>query len=320
MFRVMTIDADSEVTLAEGEKDACPAPEGSIRWIDLAQQNATSLARLSEQFHFHPLTIEDCLHFDQRPKLETYDGYIFLVIHGFHVDWEQLDDADALELHLFVSDNFVVTVHDRSISALDAVWKRVAQDGRLAGERADHLCYLIADALIDSYFPIVDQLHLRIDQLEDRVLDPNHDVSLAEILDFKRLLVNLRRILSPQRDVLSLLAKRGEGLISERVSVYFRDVYDHALRLHESVESARELLGNARDAHLWNASQRTNVIMKKLTILSAVFLPLTFITGFFGQNFDALPFESRSLMYVMLISCVAVPAGMLLYFVRSRWF
>ena len=109
-------------------------------------------------------------------------------------------------------------------------------------------------------------------------------------------------------------------MIGDRVSVYFHDVYDHALRLHETVESARELVGNVRDAHLWNASQRTNEIMKQLTILSAIFLPLTFIAGFFGQNFDSLPFHSHTLMYLMLFSCIAVPAGMMFYFVRSRWF
>lgn len=315
----MTIEADSTVAIAEREEIARASSDGSIRWIDLAQQDAASLALLAEQFNFHPLTIEDCLHFDQRPKLEMYEGYIFLVVQGFHVDWEQVDRSDAIELHTFVGSNFVVTVHDRSIPALDAVWKRVAQDGRLITGRADHLCYLIVDALIDSYFPLIDELHLRLDDLEDRVLDPRRDVSLAEILDFKRLLVSLRKILSPQRDVLALLAKRADWLISDRVAVYFRDVYDHALRLHESVESSRELLGNVRDAHLWKASQRTNVIMKKLTILSAIFLPLTFITGFFGQNFEALPFSNRYIMFGMLASCIAVPAGMLFYFLRSRW-
>jgi len=231
-----------------------------------------------------------------------------------------MDQSDALELHLFVGENYVVSVHEHPIAAVDAIWNRIVHDGRLAGNRPDYLCYLLADALIDSYFPIIDDLLLRLDQLEDRVLAPDHKVSLTEILDFKRLLVELRKILSPQRDVLALLSKRGDRLVSDRVSVYFRDVYDHTLRLNESVESARELIGNVRDAYLWNASQHTNEIMKRLTILSAIFLPLTFITGFFGQNFDALPFGSRWLMYLMLFSCVAIPVAMLVSFARSKWF
>ena len=319
MFRVLTVDKECSVSLADGSDQVRLDRDARVRWIDLLKQDESSLAVLSERFSFHPLTIEDCLHFDQRPKLESYDDYMFLVLHGFGVDWNQVEHAEVAELHMFVGSGFVVTVHERPIPALDSVWNRVAHDGRLLTSGPDQLCYLIADALIDSYFPILDDLLMRIDQLEDRVLD-HSNVALAEILSFKRLLVELRKILSPQRDVLALLAKHGDGLISERVSIYFRDVYDHALRLHESVESARELVGNVRDAHLWNASQRTNEIMKRLTLLSAIFLPLTFITGFFGQNFESLPFASDALMYMVVASCLIVPAAMLLYFVRSKWF
>ncbi len=320
VFRVITIEKSSGIVSTGDEQAIGPAPDGCIRWIDLLHQDAASLTTLAEQFAFHPLTIEDCLHFDQRPKLETYDDYLFLVIQGFHVDWDRIHEAVALELHVFIGNNFVVTVHEHATPALDGVWNRVAQDGRLVANGTDQLSYLIADAMIDSYFPIIDELHLRLDQLEDRVLVPSQNLSLSEIMAFKRLLIELRKILSPQRDVLALLSKRGDTLISNQVAVYFRDVYDHTLRVHESVESARELIGNVRDAHLWNASQRTNEIMKRLTILSAIFLPLTFITGFFGQNFESLPFSSRELMYFMLFCCVAIPVGMLLYFARSKWF
>lgn len=316
----MNIGADAGVGVTPDLEHVGPASPGTLRWIDLCEQTPESLAILAERFRFHPLTIEDCLHFDQRPKLEVHDGYLFLVIQGYKVQWDNLYESAPLELHLFITNQAVVTVHEHPIPALDGVWQRLSMDGRLAGGRSDQLCYLIADAMIDSYFPVLDELMERLDDLEDRVLEKHQEVTLGEILDFKRLLIGLRKVLSPQRDVLALLAKRGEGMIGDRVAVYFHDVYDHALRLHETVESARELVGNVRDAHLWNASQRTNEIMKQLTILSAIFLPLTFITGFFGQNFDSLPFHSHTLMYLMLFSCIAVPAGMMFYFVRSRWF
>jgi magnesium transporter len=319
-FRILTIGDEARVSLSEGPEDARPPAGGQLRWIDLAQQDEIELALLAERFGFHPLTIEDCLQFDQRPKLESYPGYAFLVLHGFEVDWDQMDEAGALELHQFVGERFLVTVHQEPLAAVDAVWNRIALDGRLAGHGADELCYRVSDELIDSYFPLLDGLLLRVDGLEDRVAKGDESVALSQILAFKRLLLELRRILSAQRDVLALLAKRGDRLVSERVSVYFRDVYDHALRLHEAVESARELIANVRDALAWNASQRTNEIVKRLTILSAVFLPLTFLTGFFGQNFEALPFGSRGLMYAMLAACVVVPGAMLAYFVRSRWF
>ena len=320
MFRTLTSTSSNSVSTTEGIEDVGPCGEGQVRWVDLTHQDEATLAVLADRFGFHPLTIEDCLHFDQRPKLESYEGYAFLVVQGFRIVWEKTEHSDALELHMFIGKNFVVTVHDQQIPALDSVWGRVQRDSRLANHGADHLSYLIVDALIDSYFPVLDDLELRLDKLEDRVLDEYLDVQLSEILDFKRILIELRKILSPQRDVLALLAKRGEEHFSERVSVYFRDCYDHALRLHESVESARELVGNVRDAYLWNASQRTNEIMKQLTILSAVFLPLAFITGFFGQNFADMPYQNNMVMFTMLVSCICVPMGMLMYFFRRRWF
>jgi len=320
MYRVMTIGQDDQVTCSEGVPHVHPLSGEGLRWIDLTDQDAESLAVLSNRFGFHPLTIEDCLHFDQRPKLESYESYLFLVIQGFQIDWDQIDAADALELHLFIGHDYLVTVHARPLPALDAIWHRLTHDGRLAGGRPAHLCYLIADAMIDSYFPLLDEVLTRLDDLEDRVLAQHDGVRLSEILNFKRMLINLRKVLSPQRDVLGLLSKHGEGYIDKRVLLYFRDVHDHTLRLHETVESARELLGNVRDAHLWNASQRTNEIMKRLTLISAVFLPLTFITGFFGQNFIGLPFDSSHWMNLMLLTCITVPVGMLAYFVRSKWF
>ncbi len=320
MFRILDVHADGPSVVEDDCSKILPPIDGDIRWIDLVHQDAVQLNLLAERFHFHPLAIEDCLHFDQRPKLESYRDHMFLVIHGFRVSGDKAQTSDALELHIFLGRNFLVTVHEHPLPELDAVWNRLTRDGSLLRRGADYVCYLIADAMVDGYFPVVDGMMAKIDQLEDRVLDVSDVVNLQEILDLKRLLVEIRRILSPQRDVLALLAKRGEGWIDEHTAIYFRDVYDHVLRLHESVESAREMVANTRDAYLWSASQRTNEIMKRLTILSAIFLPLTFITGFFGQNFEDMPFGNYGLMIGMLASCILVPAGMICYFVKSKWF
>lgn len=320
MFRILDFRLGERPALSTELSCVALPQAGAVRWIDLVEQDQVSLSVLGERFGFHPLALEDCLHFDQRPKLESYSNHLFLVIHGYDVQWEDSSTAAALELHIFLGKDFLVTVHERPIPKLDAVWSRLTIDGGLVNRGADYVCYLVADALVDGYFPIVDAMMAQIDSLEDRVLDVSDEVHLAEILNMKRLLVDLRKILSPQRDVLALLAKRGEGWIHEQTALYFRDVYDHVLRLHESVESAREMIANTRDAYLWSASQRTNEIMKRLTVLSAIFLPLTFITGFFGQNFDALPFGSVGLMSAMLASCLMVPAAMIIYFVRSKWF
>jgi magnesium transporter len=184
----------------------------------------------------------------------------------------------------------------------------------------DFVSYLITDAVVDTFFPLLDDVASDVEEMEDRALSQYSDMQLAEIFRLKRLLVKLRKVLGPQRDVFALLAKRGEGFVNERTAVYFRDVYDHVLRIHESVEATRDLLGNALEAYLWSASQRTNEIMKRLTLLSAIFLPLTFITGFFGQNFPEMHLENRYIFAAMLVSCVVVPGSMVYFFVRSKWF
>lgn len=320
MFRTLTVcPSTHQVTTAEGPESVYP-PIERLRWIDLSKQDPQTISLLGERFHFHHLTLEDCLHFDQRPKIESYEGYDFLVVHGFKIDWEKLYDSTALELHIFITRDLIITVHDQPMPMLDGLWQRVLQDGRLVSQGTDYLCYLILDGLMDSYFPQISEVELKLDSLEDRVLNEAQDVALEEIINFKRLLLELRRILLPQRDVIAALTRRSNDLFSEKVEFYMRDVFDHALRLHGYVENARELVSNVRDAHLWAASQRTNEIMKRLTILSAVFLPLTFMTGFWGQNFAALPVDNDKLFYGTIASCVVLPLAMLVYFIRSKWF
>ena len=319
MFRILETSDNSHLLVTE-EQHIGPPERGRRRWIDLCGQDADSLQLLAQRFGFHPLTIEDCAHFNQRPKLESYGDYLFLVLHGFRRLEEGAVLAEPFELHIFLGRDYLVTVHSEPIPALETVWRRAHSDASALNRGADFVSYLLADALVDAYFPVLDAISYQVDDIEERVLDRHQDVALSEIFSLKRLLVSLRKVLSPQRDVLLLLAKRGDGWIDERTALYFQDVYDHILILSESVETTRDLLGNALDAYLWSQSQRTNEIMKRLTLLSAIFLPLTFITGFFGQNFDDLPFNNRLLFAVMLISCACIPGGMIYYFIRSRWF
>lgn len=320
MFRTQESDSLGKITVSESRAVIGMPENGHRRWIDLCEQDDEQLAVLAERFGFHPLTIEDCAHFDQRPKLESYGDYLFLVLHGFRPLSDQDQITDPFELHIFLGRDYLVTVHSEPIPALDLVWKRVATNDRSLHRGTDFVCYLLADALIDAYFPVLDQISLKVDDIEERVLDQHQDVEISEIFYYKRLLVSLRKVLSPQRDVLLLLARQDDTWVDERTSLYFRDVYDHILVLSESVESTRDLLGNALEAYLWNESQRTNEIMKRLTLLSAIFLPLTFITGFFGQNFVDFPFDNHLLFGFMLLSCALIPGGMIYYFIRSKWF
>jgi magnesium transporter len=320
MFRVMEVESQGSARVFEGTDHVAPPPAGVLRWIDLDKQGEADLDLLAERFKFHPLTIEDCSHFDQRPKMEEYGDYLFLVTHGFRLTSSPTDPLQTLELHSFLGENYLVTVHAEPIPALESVWDRLKDEEALIRRGTDFVSYLVTDAIVDSFFPLLDDIAAEVEEVEDLVLAGKGKVELTDIFRLKRLLVKLRKVLSPQRDVFALLAKRGEGWIDQRTAVYFRDVYDHVLRIHEWVEGTRDLLGNALDAYLWSASQRTNEIMKRLTLLSAIFMPLTFITGFWGQNFEGLPFESNALMYGMILSCALVPAGMVYFFMRSKWF
>jgi magnesium transporter len=323
MFRVMEL-RDGRVDLFDGSERMGRPPEAVLRWIDVRSPDASQLELLRERFDFHPLTIEDCAHLDQRPKLEEYGDHLFLVTQGFACGTGSRLELDLLELHAFLGERFLVTVHSAPIAALDEVWRRAAGDAKLLERGVAFVYYLIADGIVDDNFPILDRVADELDDLEDAVLALPRLEELHRIFELKRELVAMRKVLSPQRDVLGLLAKRGDTRIDERTAVYLRDVYDHLVRINESIETNRDLLGNVLDAYLSAVGQRTNEIMKYLTVMSAVFLPLSFVVGFFGQNFADLPFlpdwvRSDALMRAMLVVCLALPAGMLAWFRHKGW-
>jgi magnesium transporter len=321
-IRVMEIPAKGplRVVAAEGAMGMVgPPPEGGLVWIDLERQDEASLALLRERFDFHPLALEDCAHFDQRPKLEEYGDYLFVVLHGFLARTQDGSEVEPLELHAFIGRSYLVTVHEQPIPELDTVWRRIGGDAALARRGVDFVFYTVVDAIVDSNFVILDRISDTLDDIEDQVLHQHEEAHLGRMFTMKKTLVAMRRVLSPQRDVFAILSKRGHPCISDRTSLYFRDVYDHLIRIYEGIDTGRDLLGNALDAYLSMVAQRTNDIMKRLTILSAVFLPLTFVTGFFGQNFESLPFKSDAIMWVGIGLCGAIPAVMALWFWRSRW-
>jgi magnesium transporter len=319
MYRVLDVGPEQAPLVAAGPELVARPEDNVTRWIDLSAQGDGELQLLAERFGFHPLTIEDCAHFDQRPKLEEYSDYLFIVMHGFHCPDGDPRTLEPLELHAFLGRGYLVTVHEKPIPALEAAWRRITSDPATARRGADFIYYLVLDAIVDINFAHLDLLSDALEGIEDTVLQRANRDDLAHIFALKRTLVTMRKALSPQRDVLAILAKRGSVYISDRTSIYYRDVYDHLVRIYESIDASRDLLGNALDVYLSMVGQRTNEIMKSLTILSAIFLPLTFVTGFFGQNFEHLPFSSDPLMWTMVLTCLALPGGMMWWFKSRRW-
>jgi magnesium transporter len=320
MFRILELPEEGPVRSSDALDAVRPPAPGSRRWIDLSAPDEASLKLLGERFGFHPLALEDCAHADQRPKAEEYGDHLFVVTQSFQCPHDNLEELRWHELHAFLGANYLVTVHEQLIPAHEQVWRRLELEREPFAKGVDFVYYLLVDRLVDDNFPILDRIADQLEQIEDSVLThPDHG-ELGRIFSLKQQLVLMRKVLSPQRDVIGMLARRGDPRVSEKTALYFRDVYDHLARAVESIESHRDLLGNALDAYHSSMSQRTNEIMKALAILSAVFMPLTFITGFFGQNFEHLPFGSDPLMYGMVLSCVVTPIVLLMWFKRRGWF
>jgi len=258
---------------------------GEFFWLDLDGVDG-SADLLRDGFGFHPLAVEDSEHFGQRPKIEDYDGFTYFVVFG-----ADAESGAPVEVHLFYSDKHIVTVHHGPCGPLDEV------GARLGRHRTDELSppqigvlYLVVDQLVDSFFPVLSRFDDRIDEVEDDILKLPTDAQLAELFDMKRTLVALRKVVTPQRDMFATLLSGTvalEGMTTEDER-YFRDLYDHLIRVSDLVDSYRDLLSGAMDTHLSTVSNRLNVVMKQLAIIATVFLPLSFLTGFFGQNFSLL--------------------------------
>jgi magnesium transporter len=256
--------------------------EGKLLWLDLEGVDDEVLSLLREVFKIHPLAIEDYMEFDQRPKIEDYDDFVSIVAYGArHLD-EKL-----LEVHCFYAEHFFVSVHRHPAAAIgDAC----AVLGRLHTDRRLVAVYRVLDALVDSMFPFLSALDDRIEDLQDQIFASPEESQLAQLFELKRQLVHLRKVVNPQRDMVATMMGRIvhiPGMTSE-TEKYIRDLYDHLIRISDMVDSYRDLLGGSLDAYMSMVSNRMNDVMKQLTIIATVFLPLTFLTGFFGQNLGFL--------------------------------
>ncbi|MBX7100726.1 MAG: magnesium/cobalt transporter CorA [Myxococcaceae bacterium] len=314
MLTVRTLTSTG--ALKVGDETQLGAP--GVTWVDLEQPDAAVLGRLKERYGLHPLAVEDCLTLDQRPKLEAYAGHQFLVLQGFECPNHDLLHLELRELHAFIGPDWILTVHDGPQPAIAEVVKRLEADpANTLGRGPDFLAYLLADAMVDSHFPLLDRYSDEIESLEERIFERPKPALMQRAFALKRALVQLRRVLSPQRDVLGLLSRSGVAQVSEKTSVYFRDVYDHLMRLSEQIDSARDLLGNAMEAWLSVVANKTNDITKQLTLFASIFMPLSFVVGFFGQNFEGL--AAPWLFWPTLGVLVALPVGMVGWFRYRRW-
>ncbi len=290
-------------------------------WLDLTAPSAEEVEQLHELFGFHPLALEDALHFGQRPKLDQYQDYIFLVFYGAH-DSSQDAGEQLHEVQMFISGKYLVTVHKDALPALDDQRQRL--DG-LVLHSEQFLLYRVFDALTDSFFPVLSQMDDEIDELEAAVLQGPTDEQLQRLFAMKRSLVAMRKVLTPQRDLFARSIDQIADLpglqLDERD--YFRDVYDHLIRISDLIDSYRDLLSSTTDLYLSTVSNRQNEVMKQLTIVGTIFLPLSFITGFFGMNFGWLVNSAIAPTWTFFVlglgSMLATCVVLVRFFRRKGW-
>ncbi len=303
--------------------------KGTI-WVDIediASNNHEVEVLMRTLFHFHPLAIDDALDECHIPKLDDWGCYLYLVFHTIDFDPES-DNLRLHELDIFLGTNYVVTYHTEPMRVLDDHRRAIERDpGNRLRHGADHLLYHLIDRGVAEYLPAIEHLDEAIDDAQDEVFDAPTRATLQKIFRIKRSALRLNRILAPQRELLNKLARDPFDQVAVENRVYFRDVYDHMVRVHDITEGLRDLITSALDTYLSAISNRTNDIMKTLTLVTVMFLPMSFLAGFFGMNFfgETLVFTSpplpRGLIFVLTCAVMlATPAFMYRYGKRHGWF
>jgi len=253
--------------------------------MDIEAPDDEDFEILTKAFQFHQLTIEDVKHGDQRPKLEEYKGYSFMVLFEATFKDEALDFE---EYFLYLANDYLVTIHSDPQPHLNALRKRIEAQPEMTKDEPSFLTYLVVDEIVDANFPILDQLDNTIDELEDTIIERADPEQLRIIYRLKHDITRLRQLLGAQRDLFQRLITSALAPDEREMGLYYRDVYDHIIRQYETVDSLRDLLTGAMDVYLSTVSNRLNVTMKTLTVIASLFLPLTFLTGFYGMNFAYL--------------------------------
>lgn len=295
--------------------------EKALLWVDMEAPSEADDHVLLDVFHFHPLTVEDCRANRHHPKVEEFPDYLYFIVHALRTDASP-ERFNTIELDGFIGRNYVLTYHHDRFISIDKVKQSVRSSPVTCQRGASFLLHHIIDSIVDDYLPVMDDFDEQINELEDNIFTlrrPNDEI-LQEILGLKRSVLRLRRISSKQLEVLYRISHGQFDLISGPVLPFFRDIYDHLVRVTDLAESYRDLISGSLEAYLSVVSNRLNEIMKVLTIFSAIMLPLTFIAGVYGMNFDNMPeLHSRYGYYTVWIIMLIVAVGMLVLFWRRGW-
>jgi magnesium transporter len=297
-----------------------PPTDGSVIWVDVGGvHNMDVLESFGKQFQLHPLLLVDIANTDQRPKLDDYDTYLFLVLKMLSVTDRQ--EIVVEQVSLVLGRNFVLSFQENGTDVFTSVRDRLrGGKGRLRQFGADYLLYALVDAIVDQYFTVVEVLGEKIEALQDLVVSDPKPETLHQIHALKRQLLFLRRAVWPLREATNSLSRSECPLLQEPTKVFFRDVYDHVVQIVDTIETLREMVSASLDIYLSSISYRLNAVMKVLTIITTIFMPLTFIVGIYGMNFEHMPELKWEWGYPLVLGVMtAIAIAMLSFFIRKKW-
>ena len=286
-------------------------------WVDLENPTDKEYDFIQKTFKFHPLSIEDCKQPIDFPKIDIFDDHMFVVFHSIELEKEELKKK---EIDIFCGKNFIVSVHKHISKVTTDLKERYARDPSLAMGGPDFVFHKLIDKVVDNYLPILDYWDDKIELLEDRILEGKAEDALEDISDTRRRILEFKRSVSPQREILNKLARGDSPFVSEDALMYFRDVYDHIMRAFNVLETQRDLIASVFEVYLSVISNKMNEVMKTLTIIATIFMPLTFITGLYGMNFKYMPELSMKYAYfVVVFAMIILGVGMAAYFKKKGW-
>ena len=291
-----------------------------VLWVDLDSTETAQHALLEKMFRFHPLAIEDTLNPKTRVKYEEYDGYLFVVMRGVRFCDETPDpyDIETVNLCFFLGPNWLVTVHAQAQVQLDDLLTRAERSPEMLARGPARVMHAILDAAVDSFFPTLERIDDFVDGLEERVFSSGDQETLRDIFAVKRVVVTMRRHLAPAREVLNQLTNRPTELISASTQLYFRDVYDHVLRINDSLDAYRELLASTLDSYLSQVSNRFAQASKALGVVATVTLPYVIVSGMWGMNFDRVPLAHHPYGFWILVGVQLCISAVILLTLRRR--
>jgi magnesium transporter len=293
---------------------------GVLLWVDLAAPSIPESLILSDTFGFHPLAVEDAMSERQYPKVEAYDGFLYVILHG--IESREAEHRFAThDVDFFIGTNYLVTVHDGDSRSIADLREHATRNTKILAEGPVALFHRIVDTMVDHYRPELDKLEDRLDLLENEIFETGDPKLIRQILDEKKQVASLRRIVTPQRDVIARLARRDFVDVSTELSFRFRDVYDHLVRIADDALIFQDRITGLLDAHLSNISFRLNEVMKVLTLVTVLFMPPTLVAGVWGMNVPLphLPGGDAAQFWWVLGAMIAMTGGMFMFFRGRRW-